>query len=374
MMWRDFDYLLLILTLLLTGLGVMMISSATQGSLALQGLALRQAICAAAGLLLMVILGALDYRVLGHLRKLIYGLVILLLLLVFAVGQITHGAQRWISLGAFPFQLQPSELSKVLIILVLASYLAHYEESLHKLRYVLLSLVYIVPPVLLIYLQPDLGTALVVGVIWLAMMFVAGMRVRHLLLLSLTGLLTAPFMWWKLQGYMRTRLLLFLNPGFDPARRYNIDQALISIGSGGWLGKGLASGSQSQLHFLRVRHTDFIFSVIGEELGFVGTALLILLLVLLFLRLLHIAERARDTFGRLIVCGVATMIAFQGLVNMGMNVGLLPVVGIPLPFVSYGGSSLLSLLIAQGLAESVALHHRKIDFELQVPTAQLEPH
>jgi len=370
MMWRDFDYVLLILTLLLTALGVMMIGSATQGSLALQGLALRQAIYAAAGLLLMVALGALDYRVLGHLRKLIYGLVILLLPLVFAVGQITHGAQRWIDLGAFPFQ--PSELSKVLIILVLAGYLARCEESLHRLRYILLSLVYVVPPIILIYLQPDLGTALVVGVIWLVMIFVAGMRLRHLLLLSLTGLLAAPFMWWKLKGYMRTRLLLFLNPGVDTAKRYNIDQALISIGSGGWLGKGLASGSQSQLHFLRVRHTDFIFSVIGEELGFVGTALLILLLVLLLLRLLHIAERARDTFGRLIVCGVATMIAFQSLVNIGMNVGLLPVVGIPLPFISYGGSSLLSILIAEGLAQSVALHHRKIDFELQVPMAQLE--
>jgi rod shape determining protein RodA len=370
MNWRDFDYALLILTLLLIGLGVMMISSTTEGALTLQGPALRQAINAAAGLVLMVVLGAVDYRVLGDLRRVIYGLVILLLVLVFAIGQITHGAQRWIDLGAFPFQ--PSELSKVLIIVVLASYVARHEESLHRLRYLLLSLVYVVPPGLLIYLQPDLGTALVVGVIWLVMLLVAGMRMRHLLLLTLTGLLAAPFAWWRLQGYMRTRLLLFLSPGLDPAKRYNIDQALISIGSGGWLGKGLVNGSQSQLHFLRVRHTDFIFSALGEELGFVGTVLVILLLVVLLLRLLSIAERARDTFGRLIVCGVATMIAFQSVVNIGMNVGLLPVVGIPLPFVSYGGSSLLSILIAEGLAQSVALHRRKIDFELQAPTAQLE--
>lgn len=368
-MWRDFDYLLLTLILVLTALGVMMIGSAVQGSLALQGLALRQAIYGAAGLPLMLALGALNYRELGSLRKLIYGLVLLLLLLVFAVGQITHGAQRWINLGPIPFQ--PSELSKVLIILVLASYLARHEESLPKLRYVLLSLIYVVPPALLIYLQPDLGTALVVGVIWLVMILVAGVRARHLILLSLTGILATPFIWWHLQGYMRSRLLLFLDPGLDPAKRYNVDQALISVGSGGWLGKGLASGSQSQLHFLRVRHTDFIFSVIGEELGFVGTCLLILLLVLLLLRLLRIAERARDTFGRLIVCGVATMIAFQSLVNIGMNVGLLPVVGIPLPFISYGGSSLFSMLIAGGLAQSVAVHSRKIDFEIQAPTAQL---
>jgi rod shape determining protein RodA len=138
------------------------------------------------------------------------------------------------------------------------------------------------------------------------------------------------------------------------------------------MGKGLANGSQSQLHFLLVRHTDFIFSVIGEELGFIGTTLVILLLVLLFLRLLHVAERSRDMFGRLIVCGVAGIVAFQGAVNIGVNVGLLPVVGIPLPFVSYGGSSLLSMLIAMGLVLSVALHRRKIDFELHTPTAQLE--
>lgn len=371
-MWRDFDYPLFIVTLLLISLGVMMISSTTQGTLALQGPALRQAINATAGLLLMVVLGALDYRVLDHLRRLIYGLVILMLMLVFVTGQITHGAQRWIDLGAFPFQ--PSELSKVLIILVLASYLTRHENSLHRLRYILCSLIYAGPPILLIYLQPDLGTALAVGAIWLVMLLVAGMRARHVLLLSLAGLAATPFVWSRLKGYMRTRLLLFLNPGLDPAKRYNIDQALISIGSGGWLGKGLANGSQSQLHFLRVRHTDFIFSALAEELGFVGTVLVILLLLLLLLRLLHIAERARDTFGRLIVCGVATMIAVQSVVNIGMNVGLLPVVGIPLPFVSYGGSSLLSILIAEGLAQSVAVHRRKIDFELPVPTAQLEPH
>ena len=372
MKWRDFDYTLLILTLLLVGLGLIMISSTTEGALVLRGPALRQTISAAIGLLLMMVLGAVDYRILGPLRNVIYGVVIALLLLVVAIGQITHGAQRWIDLGLFPFQ--PSELSKVFIILILASYLAFYQESVHKLHRILISLFYVVPPVLLIYLQPDLGTALVVVVIWVVMLFVAGMRVRHLVLLILSGLLAAPFAWWRLQGYMRTRLVLFLRPDLDPTQRYNIDQALISIGSGGWLGKGLVSGSQSQLHFLRVRHTDFIFSALGEELGFVGTVLVILLLTLLVLRLLRIAEHARGTFGGLIACGGATMIAFQSVVNIGMNVGLLPVVGIPLPFVSYGGSSLLSILIAQGLAQSVALHRRKIDFELQAPTAQLEIH
>jgi rod shape determining protein RodA len=372
MTWRDFDYPLLILTVLLIGLGLIMISSTTEGALTLRGPALRQTMTAVVGLSLMMVLALVDYRVLGHLRNVIFGTTILLLSLVIFMGQITHGSQRWLDLGLFP--LQPSELSKVLIVLVLASYLAYYQESLHRLRYVLLSFVYVAPPVLLIYLQPDLGTSLVVAAIWLVMLFVAGMRVRHMLLLALLGLVGAPFAWYRLQGYMRARLILFLRPGLDPSNRYNIDQALISIGSGGWLGKGLLSGSQSQLHFLRVRHTDYIFSALGEELGFVGTVLVVLLLMLVVLRLLQIAERARGTFGGLIACGAATMIGFQSIVNIGVNVGLLPVVGIPLPFVSYGGSSLISILMAEGLAQSVALHRRKIDFELRAPTAQLEIH
>jgi rod shape determining protein RodA len=157
---------------------------------------------------------------------------------------------------------------------------------------------------------------------------------------------------------------MFLDPSKVPAAdRYNVDQAMISIGSGGWLGRGLFHGSQSQLHFLRVRHTDFIFSVIAEELGFVGALLLIVLMALLLLRLVRIASLARDSFGRLIVTGVATMILFQFIVNVGMNLNLLPVTGLPLPFVSYGGSSLWSMLVGIGLAESVAMRYRKIEFE-----------
>ncbi len=163
---------------------------------------------------------------------------------------------------------------------------------------------------------------------------------------------------------MRNRVMMFLNPtAASVADRYNVEQAMISIGSGGWLGRGLFRGSQSQLHFLRIRHTDFIFSVTAEELGFIGAVLLILLLAFLLLRLLRVASIARDTYGRLIVVGVTAMILFQMVVNIGMNLSLMPVTGLPLPFVSYGGSALWTMLIGIGLAESVAMRYRKIEFE-----------
>jgi len=174
--------------------------------------------------------------------------------------------------------------------------------------------------------------------------------------------LATPLVWFSLKDYMRKRLLLFINPAHDPSARYNIDQALISIGSGGWLGKGYASGTQSQLHFLRVRHTDFIFSVIGEEMGFVGALLLFALMGVVLWRILRGVSVARDSFGRLICCGVAALIFSQVAVNVGMNLGLLPVIGIPLPFISSGGSSLVALLLAEGLVQSVVMRRRKIEF------------
>jgi rod shape determining protein RodA len=214
----------------------------------------------------------------------------------------------------------------------------------------------------LIYLQPHLGTTIVLAVVWLIMTLMAGMRMLHLSILGFLGVLAAPVIWFRLESYMQDRLLLFLNPGRDPAARYNIDQALISIGSGGWLGKGYASGSQSQLHFLRVRHTDFIFSVIGEEMGFAGALVLFALIAIILWRILRAASLARDSFGRLIACGVAALIFFQSSVNIGMNLSLLPVIGIPLPFISAGGSSLITLLVAQGLVQSVVMRHKKIEF------------
>ena len=356
--WRNFDFVLLAVTMLLIAFGIAMIYSATLDTPDLQDLPRRQAIWGLAGLVLLLLVAAIDYRFLGSLQQLLYVLTIASLLLVLLVGQTTYGAQRWISGASF----QPSELAKVLVILTLAQFLVHNEKDIGSFRYILMSIVHVAVPMALVYLQPHLGTTIVLAVIWLIMALMAGMRLLHVGILSFVGVLAMPLVWFSLEDYMRNRLLLFINPAQDPAARYNIDQALISIGSGGWLGKGYASGSQSQLHFLRVRLTDFIFSVIGEEMGLVGALFMFALIGIILWRIIRAASLARDSFGRLIACGVAAVIFFQSVVNIGMNLGLLPVMGIPLPFISSGGSSLITLLIAEGLVQSVVMRHRKIEF------------
>jgi rod shape determining protein RodA len=259
--------------------------------------------------------------------------------------------------------VQPSELSKILIIIVLAKHLADREQDLDRFSTVLTSLGIVAVPLVLIYLQPDLGTALTMLAIWVAMIWMAGMRFRYLLALGVIGLAALPLIWLNLEDYMQQRLLLFVNPGADPDSYFNVHQALVSIGSGGWTGKGLTHGTQSQLHFLRVRHTDFIFAVTAEELGFLGAVAMMGLIFVLLWRILRVAERSRDTFGRLIAAGVAGLILFQSVINIGMNLGLMPVTGIPLPFVSYGGSSFLTLMLGIGLVESVAMRHKKLEFD-----------
>jgi rod shape determining protein RodA len=358
--WRKFDFVLQGATLLLIGFGVAMVYSATIGTHGIEDLATKQAIYASFGLMLIPAIAAIDYRILENVWKPIYLLALALLLIVLFVGEATYGARRWIDLKLF--SIQPSELTKVLIIVVLAKFFADREDEISRFRFVLLSLALIAPPVLLIYLQPDLGTAIIIVFVWFVMAVMAGIRLLHLIFLGLAGLLATPLIWFALEEYMRHRILIFFNPSLDPGAKYNIDQALISIGSGGLLGKGFASGSQSQLHFLRVRHTDFIFSVIGEEMGLLGALLIISLLVVVLMRILRAAELARDTFGRLIASGVGAIIFFQSAVSIGMNLGLLPVVGLSLPFVCYGGSSLITLLFAEGLVQGVVMRHKKIEF------------
>jgi rod shape determining protein RodA len=344
--------------MLLIVYGIAMISSATRGTEDLANLWQRQAWLAGLGLVLMLVVAAFDYRFYHTLHRPLYFLVVVLLVTVLAIGEITQGVQRWIGTNA----IQPSELAKVIVVIGLAKLLADRDGEMDQFRYLLLSLIYVMVPMALIYLQPDLGTALTLGFIWLAMAIVAGIRLLHLGVLTTAGLLVSPLIWLTLQGYMRDRILLFFNPQGNPDAYYNVQQALISIGSGGWLGKGFGSGTQSQLHFLRVRHTDFIFSVIGEELGLLGVIALFALFVILLWRILRVAAIAQDPFGRLICVGVAGIIFLQTVVNIGVNLGVLPVTGLPLPFVSYGGSSLWTFLIALGLVQSVAMRHKKIDF------------
>jgi len=359
-LWRNFDFVLSGATVLLIVLGIAVIYSATLGTSDLRDLPYHQMIYAVVGLGLMLVMAAIDYRLLESFQKPIYIVTVALPAVVFIIGEITHGAQRWLSSRG---SVQPSELSKILIIVVLAKYLADHQEDIRRLPHVILSLLYVIPPMVLIYLQPNLSTAVVLAVIWLVMVLMAGIRLLHLSLLSLVGVLTTPLIWLTMKDYMRQRILTFLLPVEDPLGvKFNINQARIAIGSGGWLGRGLTQGSQSQLHFLRVRHTDFIFSVLGEELGFVGVLLLIVLLIIVFWRMTRAAGMARDTFGYLIACGVATMLSFQAIANIAMNLGLLPTTGVPLPFISYGGSSLITFLMAEGLVQSVVMRHKKIEF------------
>ncbi len=361
--WRRFDWILFALTIVLCAYGVLMIASALAGNEVLASWPLRQAGFVVIGLGLLFLLAAVDYRVLPAITYPLYVVLLGILGVILVIGTIAGGAQRWLTVG--DFLLQPSELIKLGVILVLAHYLAAREAKMESFLTPLLGILLLAPAVVLIFLQPNLGTALVLIVIAAAMFFVAGLRWRHILMFVGLGSAAAVAAWeLVLLDYMRDRIWMFLDPAGAPAAdRYNVDQAIISIGSGGWLGRGLFRGSQSQLHFLRIRHTDFIFAVTAEELGFVGAVILILLLMVLLLRLLRIASIARDTYGRLIVSGVAAMIMFQMTVNIGMNLRLLPVTGLPLPFISYGGSALWTMLIGIGLAESVAMRYRKIEFE-----------
>jgi rod shape determining protein RodA len=311
------------------------------------------------GLALFYLLDCLTLRFSDTLRNPLFVTVLALLGVILVVGQVSGGSRRWLGAGT----IQPSELAKILMIVVLAKLLADRQDRMERIDTLFISLWTAALPALLIYLQPDLGTSLTIFAIWFAMLWMAGIRIRHLLLMAAAGTAALPLIWLNLEDYMRERLLLFVNPAGNPDSYFNVHQALVSIGSGGWFGKGLTKGTQSQLHFLRVRHTDFIFAVTAEELGFLGAVVLMALVFFLLWRIIRVAERARDTFGRLVATGVGALILFQTVINIGMNLGLMPVTGIPLPFVSYGGSSLLTLMVGIGLVESVAMRHKKLEFD-----------
>jgi rod shape determining protein RodA len=359
--WQHYDVVLLASLLLLLIYGVAVIYSASHTIDRIKDSAVRQAIFAIAGLAAGLFITAIDYRLLDSFSVPLYVLVVGLLLAVFVIGQVTFNAQRSIDLGII--DLQPSELSKPLLIIVLAAFLAKREgEANNHLVTLLLSALLIAAPVALIYWEPDLGTALVLVFIWLVMVFASGIPLLYLGAILGGGIVAIPFLWLSMEDYMRRRVVIFLNPASDPQSYYNIQQALYAVGSGGWFGKGYLKGTQSQLHFLLVQHTDFVFAVLCEELGIAGALFLFALLIAVLLRTLRAARLARDTFGRLLCTGVAAWIFVQCTVNIGMNLNLVPVTGLPLPFVSYGGSSLMTLLTAMGLVQSVRLRHRKIEF------------
>lgn len=361
-----FDPWLLGATVLLNVIGLLMIYSATEcitgEPLDWSSPTVRQALYTLAGIAVMFLLAALDYRVHASLRLILWTGILLLLVIVFIIGQVTLGAQRWIDLRVFV--LQPSELCKLILILVVAKYMADHATEMARWKHLACSFVFVAIPMVLVYLQPDLGTSIVIGATWGVMALAAGMRPRDVLIIVTILVVLAPLIWTNLRPYQQERVLSFIEPGRDPlGSGYNVTQARIAIGSGGMWGAGFCSGPQSQLRFLRIRQTDFIFSVIGEELGFFGALFIIALYAFILFRLVRIAMLARDEFGKLIAIGVVAVIFIQTFINLAMNLGLMPVVGIPLPFISAGGSSLITLYAAQGIAQSVLLRHREFTLE-----------
>jgi len=362
--WRQFDYVLLGATIILVIFGILMIRSATMGAIDPDLISrvpdqIRYAII---GIILIFAITAVDYRLLGGMHVWLYAAMIALLLLVVILGQTGDaGAQRWIDVG---IRIQPSEIGKVLIIITLAHYLARRYEDMDRLGPVLGSMVHVAVPTALIFVQPDLGTSIVFIVIWFTLVWAAGLRMKHIMLFGLVGLMALPVIWSQMAPYQRDRITTFLSTDDEGEEtygtRYNIRQAEITIGSGGFVGKGYANGSQTQLRFLRVRHTDFIFSVIAEEFGFVGGVSVMVLIGVVIMRILRGARTAIDPLGSMICYGVAAIIFFQTVVSIGMNLGMLPVTGLTLPFVSSGGTSLLSILAGIGLAQSVIVRRRRV--------------
>jgi rod shape determining protein RodA len=344
-----FDWVLLIATILLICLGILMILSTTLGEAGLYDLAIRQGVFALIGLGFLFTVNRFDYQIWRPLSLILYLISVGLLLFVFAYGFAAKGSVRWIDLGVFRFQ--PSELVKITTVILLADYMTTH--NMKKFINLVTTAIFAAVPAALILIQPDLGSALVLLAIWLGMILLTEAPKKIFLTTGLVILVALPFAINFLQPYQRNRLISFLDPSADPlGTGYNVIQSTVAVGSGGLFGLGFGRGTQSHLNFLPEHHTDFIFATMAEELGLFGALLLLALLTIILVSLLHKIGRV-SFFGSLTLVGLFVLIAFQAAINIGMNIGLAPVTGITLPFVSYGGSSLITLLAGIGLAESI---------------------
>lgn len=348
------NWLIVSLILLLGGLGVAMLYSAAGGSF--DPWASRQAARFGVAFVGMLVVAVLPNRLLMRYAYLFYFGCLLLLLVVEAVGHIGMGAQRWISVGGL--NLQPSEVMKLALVLVLARYYhGMLPEDVNRPLLILPPLVFIGMPVVLILLQPNLGTATITGTIGVGLLFAAGLYWRYFIAVGVAGLAAIPIAWQFLHDYQKRRVETFLNPEADPlGAGYNIMQSKIAIGSGGLFGTGFLQGSQSQLDFLPEKHTDFIFTMIAEEFGFVGAGSVIAVYILLILLGLATAIRSRSRFGSLVAIGVTLMLLLHVTINIGMVMGLLPVVGVPLPLLSYGGTITFAMMFGFGLLLNSYVH------------------
>lgn len=370
---KDTDFTLLAAVLLLIGFGVLVQASATE-NMPVGGdpwhYTKRHVVHAVLGLVAMFTVMAIDYRSFARWYKVLYVVNLVLLAAVIFAGDSAMGAQRWFRFAGQ--SVQPSEFAKVAIILTLAAHLSRRVDRLEHWTDLILPFLHVGVPAAVILIQPDLGTSLVFSGILLGMLFIAGARWTHLL--TIYGSALAAFVGWvvlhlqyglkiPLKTYQLNRLIVFARPDIDPlGAGYHIKQALVAIGSGRWLGKGLFTGTQSRLRFLPMQHTDFVFAVIAEELGFVGALVLLTLFGVVLWRGVRIAAEAKDAFGTLVAAGVVSMLAFHVMVNVGMSIGVMPITGIPLPFISNGGSAMLTNCMAIGLLLGIHFRRRKITF------------
>ena len=359
--WRHFDAQLLLYVLLLIGVGVVMgYSAAFNDPSVTAGTSqtVKTLIWAAIGLTLFFAASSIDYRWLRTLVVPLYVVVLALLALTMLVGTNLFGAQMSVTVAGLDFQF--SEVAKVLTIAVLAVFLAGRRERIGRLSTIVVAGALMALPTILVFRQPDLGTALVFVAILIGMLFMAGASLGWMGLLAAAVIGAAPIAVGMLHDYQRQRLFCFLDPYADPQGAcYQLVQALNAVGSGGWAGRGLTVGGEGQRGYIPVQSTDFIFTVVAEDLGFVGGAVILALFGLLIWRILLIGWQAQDALGMMIAAGLATMLLFQIVVNIGMVTGVMPVTGIPLPFITYGGSSLISLMFGMGILQSIRMRSHK---------------
>jgi rod shape determining protein RodA len=364
--WRAFDLQIATYAALLVCFGLAMAysnSAAGGGSIFESGsVFLRGLMWAGLALIVFTIGTAFDYHWLKTFAWPLYLFQIGLLVITLLTGTGIGGSSRWVTI--FGLQFQFSEIAKILMIIVLANYLGARQGRLNSLWSILGACVLVGPPLVLVLLQPDLGTSLVFGAILFGMLFMSGASLRWLGALVAGGLAALPFIWtYVLRDYQKERLSAFLDPlGDIKGSGYQLYQAQIAVGSGGWFGKGLTNGTQNSLDFLPVQNTDFVFAILAEELGFLGALAVVLLFVALVWRLLSAAWRSKDPFGMLFGTGLAAMIVFQLVVNIGMVIGLMPITGIPLPFVTHGGASLISIAAGLGILESINIRQGRAEW------------
>jgi rod shape determining protein RodA len=364
--WRAFDLQLVVYAALLVAIGLVMAytNSVENGSTPLEAgtTFTRGLMWAGIAAIVFVLTTMFDYRWLKTLSWPAYALQLGLLVLTLAIGDGVGNSARWITLGPLTFQF--SELAKILMIIVLANYLAGRSQRLDSIRTILGACVLVAPPLALVMLQPDLGTSLVFAAILIGMLWMSGASMKWLAAIAAAVIAMVPIAWtYLLRDYQKERLTSFLNPKPDITDSgYQLYQSQIAVGSGGWFGRGLTNGTQAQGDFLPVQSTDFVFSVLAEELGFIGAIVLFLLFILLLWRVLVAGWRSRDPFGTLFSAGIASMVLFQLFVNVGMVMGIMPITGIPLPFVTHGGASLVSIAVGLGILQSINIRQTRAEW------------